>query len=60
MAESIQSTPQPEAKASESMNLSQPNIHVELTHSHLDVLRIMSLVKSPEAGAIVLFAGILP
>jgi hypothetical protein len=60
MAEPFPSTPQPGVVASEIMSLSEPNIHVELTHSHLDVLHIMNMVKSPEAGAIVLFAGILP
>lgn len=33
------------------------NIHVELTYDHLDVAAIISEVKSPKAGAIVLFAG---
>jgi hypothetical protein len=41
----------------EDMSLSEANIYVHLTHAPLDVLHVMSLVKSPEAGAIVLFAG---
>ena len=58
MAESLESNPQPKADPTEIMFLSEPSIHVELTHSHLDVLHTMSLVKSPEAGAVVMFAGI--
>ncbi|KAI9819276.1 MAG: Molybdopterin synthase catalytic subunit [Pycnora praestabilis] len=37
--------------------LEEPNIHVELTHAHLDVISVMNRVKSPKAGAVVLFAG---
>jgi molybdopterin synthase catalytic subunit len=37
--------------------LEEENIHVELTHDNLDVISIISKVKSPKAGAIVLFAG---
>jgi molybdopterin synthase catalytic subunit len=33
------------------------NIHVEITYNHLDTTSIISKVKSPKAGAIVLFAG---
>ncbi|KAA6408085.1 MAG: Molybdopterin synthase catalytic subunit [Lasallia pustulata] len=32
-------------------------VHVELTHAHLDFTSVMNTVKSPKAGAIVLFAG---
>lgn len=39
------------------MLLEEENIHVELTYSHLDVTSIINRVKSPKAGAIVLFAG---
>ncbi|MCJ1473491.1 Molybdopterin synthase catalytic subunit [Lambiella insularis] len=33
------------------------HVHVELTHSTLDAIYIMKKVKSPQAGAVVLFAG---
>lgn len=36
---------------------SEPGIHVSLTHSPLNPLLTMSHVRSPSAGAIVLFAG---
>lgn len=39
---------------------SEVNCYVALTHDHLDVLTIMNRVRSPKAGAIVLFAGTLP
>ena len=35
----------------------EDNIHVELTYSPLDSATTMNRVKSPQAGAIVLFAG---
>jgi len=34
-------------------------IYIELTHATLDALALMNFVRSPKAGAIVLFAGIL-
>ncbi|KAM7209669.1 molybdopterin synthase [Naviculisporaceae sp. PSN 640] len=37
--------------------LQEDNCYVALTHDHLDVSSIMDRVRSPEAGAIVLFAG---
>ena len=37
--------------------VSKDNAHVELTHTNLDPIYIMNKVKSPQAGAIVLFAG---
>jgi molybdopterin synthase catalytic subunit len=37
--------------------LSESSVAVELTHDPLDVLAVMNEVKSPEAGAVVLFAG---
>lgn len=43
-----------ESNASE---LSEPGIHVSLTHSVLSTTVTMDRVRSPEAGAIVLFAG---
>lgn len=35
----------------------EDGVHVELTYSHLSPLDAMSNVKSPKAGAVVLFAG---
>jgi len=32
-------------------------IYVELTHSHLDIPSAIARVKSPKAGAVVMFAG---
>ena len=37
---------------------SRDGIHVELTHSNLNITSIINTVRSPKAGAIVLFAGI--
>ncbi|KAI6782535.1 uncharacterized protein J7T54_003546 [Emericellopsis cladophorae] len=37
--------------------LSEEGNHVSLTHDHLNVNAIMDRVRSPSAGAIVLFAG---
>jgi len=48
------------AEGKEPMYKEDENIHVELTHDHLDVNSVMNRVKSPKAGAIVLFAGTLP
>jgi molybdopterin synthase catalytic subunit len=38
-------------------SLTSPGIHVALTHGPLDAKTIMDKVRSPQAGAIVLFAG---
>ncbi|EJP64266.1 Molybdopterin synthase catalytic subunit [Beauveria bassiana] len=38
-------------------HLTSPGCHVALTHSPLDIPSTMALVRSPSAGAIVLFAG---
>ena len=38
-------------------SLSEPNIHVALTYEPLDSTKAMARVKSPKAGAVVLFAG---
>jgi molybdopterin synthase catalytic subunit len=38
--------------------LSEDNCHVALTNNHLNVQQVMDKVRSPAAGAIVLFAGI--
>ncbi|KAK5169257.1 Molybdopterin synthase catalytic subunit [Oleoguttula sp. CCFEE 6159] len=45
-----------QSKAETPMSITEPNIHVELTYDHLDVVSIMNRVRSPKAGAIVLFA----
>ncbi|KAI9709376.1 MAG: hypothetical protein M1812_007712 [Candelaria pacifica] len=37
--------------------ISSSNIHIELTHSPLSIPAVISHVRSPKAGAIVLFAG---
>ncbi|KFH42694.1 Molybdopterin synthase catalytic subunit-like protein [Hapsidospora chrysogenum ATCC 11550] len=37
--------------------LSEDNCHVALTSNHLNVQQVMDRVRSPAAGAIVLFAG---
>ena len=37
--------------------LEEENVHVELTPDPLHVTKVMSRVKSPKAGAVVLFAG---
>ncbi|MCJ1381969.1 Molybdopterin synthase catalytic subunit [Xylographa soralifera] len=39
--------------------ISKDNAYVELTHDTLDLAYIVTKVKSPEAGAIVLFAGMI-
>lgn len=41
----------------ESQYLEEDDIHVELTYAHLDVIAVMNRVRSPKAGAIVIFAG---
>lgn len=43
--------------ASSPTKIEEENIHVEITYDHLDVNSVISKVKSPKAGAIVLFAG---
>lgn len=37
--------------------LSEGKCHVSLTHDHLNAQQVMDRVRSPAAGAIVLFAG---
>jgi molybdopterin synthase catalytic subunit len=39
--------------------ISEDNCYVALTHDHLNAQEIMDKVRSPAAGAIVLFAGLL-
>jgi molybdopterin synthase catalytic subunit len=41
-------------------SLSEPNIYVSLTYDPLDASAAMARVKSPKAGAVVLFAGMPP
>ena len=38
-------------------SLSEPDIYVSLTYDPLDASAAMARVKSPKAGAVVLFAG---
>ncbi|PSR77261.1 Molybdopterin biosynthesis MoaE [Coniella lustricola] len=45
------------ADKSSAMERVGPGFYVALTHGHLDAKDIMDRVRSPEAGAIVLFAG---
>lgn len=49
----LSSTPQ-------SQSLSEENIHVELTHEPLSITGTLNRVRSPKAGALVLFAGLNP
>ncbi|KAK4192512.1 Molybdopterin biosynthesis MoaE [Podospora australis] len=49
--------PLEEAPASTTTAISHPDIYVALTHDLLNAQEIMDKVRSPEAGAIVLFAG---
>ena len=37
--------------------LTEEGVSVSLTHSQLDITSTLSMVKSPKAGAVVLFAG---
>ena len=48
-----QQQPQPETSF-----LQEDNCYVALTHDHLNIQSIMDRVRSPEAGAMVLFAGL--
>ena len=45
------------APTDEVWELSEDSCYVALTHDHLNAQEIMDRVRSPEAGAIVLFAG---
>jgi molybdopterin synthase catalytic subunit len=40
--------------------LEESNCYVALTHDYLDAASMMDRVRSPKAGAIVLFAGKIP
>lgn len=40
-------------------SLSESNVYVSLTYDELDAKAMMDRVKSPKAGAVVLFAGML-
>ncbi len=44
----------------ESTELSEGDCYVALTYDDLDALAIMNRVRSPKAGATVLFAGHFP
>jgi molybdopterin synthase catalytic subunit len=44
-------------KAQDLWELSEQDCYVALTHDHLNAQAIMDRVRSPSAGAIVLFAG---
>ncbi|RMJ10189.1 Molybdopterin synthase catalytic subunit [Fusarium kuroshium] len=46
-----------ENNAQDAWELSDEGCHVALTHDHLNAQAIMNHVRSPSAGAIVLFAG---
>lgn len=46
-----------ELNQEEVWELSEETCHVALTRAHLNVQEIMDRVRSPAAGAIVLFAG---
>lgn len=46
-----------EVKHGSSQNLEAEGVFVSLTHSILDVVPTIAQVRSPKAGAIVLFAG---
>lgn len=54
MAESTQEQTQPKITPTE---FEEDGIFVALTHDTLDAVAIMNKVRSPKAGAIVLFAG---
>ncbi|KAK4994886.1 hypothetical protein LTR66_005185 [Elasticomyces elasticus] len=45
------------AEPSPVMCIEEENLFVQLTHDRLDIPSIMARVKSPKAGAVVLFAG---
>lgn len=41
----------------EALELQEGECYVGLTHDHLNVQNVMDRVRSPQAGAIVIFAG---
>ncbi|EOD52788.1 putative molybdenum cofactor synthesis protein 2b protein [Neofusicoccum parvum UCRNP2] len=43
--------------STDAMLREEEGVHVELTYAHLDVSSAVARVKSPKAGAVVLFAG---
>ncbi|KAK1780514.1 molybdopterin-converting factor subunit 2 [Copromyces sp. CBS 386.78] len=49
--------PQPQPQSSDPTEISEPSIYVALTHDHLSYQSTIDRVRSPEAGAIVVFAG---
>lgn len=54
MAETIQN---PAQSANAPTRFEEEGLFVALTHDTLDAVTIMNKVRSPKAGAIVLFAG---
>ena len=50
--------PNPQFEGEQS--LSEPNVYVSLTYDPLNASAAMARVKSPKAGAVVLFAGMPP
>jgi molybdopterin synthase catalytic subunit len=53
-------TPNPQAQdqdQNEDTSLTQENCYVALTHAPLNLQSITDRVRSPQAGAIVIFAG---
>jgi len=51
---------QPPQQQQQPGSLSRENIHVELTNAPLSITEVMNKIRSPKAGALVLFAGIPP
>ncbi|KAK3397880.1 Molybdopterin biosynthesis MoaE [Sordaria brevicollis] len=49
--------PAPSSASTQPTEISENNIYVSLTHSPLDYTSTIDRVRSPEAGAIVIFAG---
>lgn len=52
--------PQQQQQQQQQDFLSRENIHVELTSAPLCITKVMDRIRSPKAGALVLFAGIIP
>ncbi|EGZ77473.1 Molybdopterin biosynthesis MoaE [Neurospora tetrasperma FGSC 2509] len=47
----------PQTNPAKPTEISEPGIYVALTHDHLNYQFVIDRVRSPEAGAIVIFAG---
>ncbi|KAK3498297.1 Molybdopterin biosynthesis MoaE [Neurospora crassa] len=52
-----QAQPPPQTNPAKVTEISEPGIYVALTHDHLNYQSVIDRVRSPEAGAIVIFAG---